>query len=180
MTEIVVLGKVQTPDIDYADVPMAYWPSIDTQPNGNVLARRDKVSAVCRSMGDCNDLVHWFGNQPDFCPYLPILLLIPDAHTLLTGLGYATAAELRDCACETWGVKTGADAYKRFNNDELRERSGLARKEDVQAFTQEAFAARIRRHKASPITDPWKQFKYPNPTQRTLHKTPDPQDWKAN
>ena len=178
--ELIVQGSVKTPEIDYSDVPMAYWPTITKQPNGNVLNMRDKVSAVCRSMKDCDDLVHWFGNRPDFCPYLPILLLIPNAITVLSGLGYSTAAELRDCAVEIWGVKTGGDAHKRFNNDDIREQLGLACKEDVAAMTQEAFWNRVKRHKASPITDPFKQFKYPNPTKRTLHKTPDSQDWKVS
>ena len=178
--EYVSAGSVKTALIDYRDVPMAFWPSYNRKPNGVTSPPRDKVSAVCRSMADCSDLVHWFGNRPDFCPTLPVLLLIPGAITQISGLGYSTAAELRDCACEVWGVKTGGDAHKRFDNDELRERFGLARKEDVAAFTQEAFADRVRRHKASPITDPWKQFQYPNPTERTLHKAPDSQDWKGN
>ena len=178
MTEIVIQGKVQTPPIDYSGVPMAYWPAQTRLPNGTKSPPRDKLSAVCRSMSDCADLVHWFGNRADFCPDLPILLLIPGAPSLIAGLSFATAAELRDCAMEVWGVKTGSDAHKRFDNDELRERHGLARREDVAALTQEAFWERNLRHKASPVTDPWKQFKYPNPTQRTLHKAPDSQAWK--
>ena len=178
MTEIVIHGKVQTPQISYEGVPMAYWPAQTRFPNGTSTVPKDKLSAVCRSMADCADLVHWFGNRADFCPDLPLLLLIPGAPTLLAGLGFATAAELRDCAMEIWGVKTGADAYKRFNSDELRERYGYARREDVGPLTQEAFWERAKRHQASPITDPWKQWTYPNPAQRTLHKTPESQSWK--
>lgn len=178
MTETVHQGTIQTPLIDYSDLPMAYWPKATYDEGTRTSRPKEVISAVCRSMADCNDLVHWFDNQPNFCPDLPVLLMIPGAHTLVTGLGYATAAELRDCCIEAWGVKTGGDAWKRFNGDELRERYGYARREDVGPMVQEAFWGRVLRHKASPVTDPWKQFKYPNPTRRTLHKTPDSQAWK--
>lgn len=179
-----IYGRVQTQQINYSDVPMAYWPSrtVIVKPDGSKYGGpvKDKVSAVCRSMADCDDLVAWFGSQPNFCPDLPVLLMIPGALTVVSGLGFSTAAELRDCCCEVWGVKTGGDAHKRFDNDELRERFGMARKEDVPAMVQEAFRERVRKHKASPVTDPFRQMQYPNPTNRTLHKVAESQDWKSN
>ncbi len=175
-----LVGKVQTPLIDYTDVPQAYWPKGDVWPNGTIFNVREKVSAVCRSMADCQDLVAWFDNQPGFCPDLPVLLLIPGYPPVaVMGLGFATAAELRDCCVEAWGVKTGADAWKRFETNEMRERMGLPRKEDVKEMTREAFHERVKRHKASPRTDPWKQWEYPNPNKRTLHSVADSQDWKS-
>lgn len=177
MPELELYGSVKTAPIDYRDVPMAYWPKATYYPDGSVGQGKDRISAVCRSMADCNDLVHWFNDQPNFCPYLPVLLLIPGAPTIISGLGFSTAAELRDCCIEVWGVKTGGDAHKRFNGDELRERYGYARKEDVPAMVQEAFWERTQRHKASPVTDPVRQMKYPNPTNRTVFQvTKDYQD----
>lgn len=174
-----LVGRVQTAPIRYSDLPMAYWP-VSVFDHGRKVGMKERISAVCRSMADCNALVEFFDNQPNFCPDLPVLLLLPAGHKLVSGLGYATAAELRDCCIEVWGTYERADAGKRFDNDELRERFGMARKEDVAAMTQEAFADRIRRHKANPITDPWKQFQYPNPTERTLHSVADDQSWKDN
>ena len=104
--------------------------------------------------------------------------MLPGNPTLVSGLGLSTVAELRDCCVEVWGVKTSREAHKRFNNDELRERFGMARKEDVQEMVREAHWERAKRHKASPVTDPSKQFKYPNPNKRTLHKVADP-TWKG-
>lgn len=182
--DIEIYGRVQTPPIDYTGIPQAYWPSrtIVVKPDGSKYGGpiKDKVSAVCRSMADCDDLVAWFGNQPNFCPDLPILLMIPGAITVVSGLGYSTAAELRDCCCEVWGVKTGGDAAKRFDVNEMRERAGLPRREDVPAMVQQAFRDRVAKHKASPVTDPWRQHQYPNPTNKTLHKVADSQDWKRN
>ncbi len=179
-----LVGRVQTPLIDYTRepaVPLAYRPKATVWPNGTIVHVRDEISAVCRSMAECQDLVAWFGNEPNFCPDLPVLLMIPGYPPVaVAGLGYSTAAELRDCCVEAWGVKTGADAWKRFETGEMRERMGLARKEDVPDMVREAFANRVKRHKASPVTDPVQQFKYPNPTRRTLHKVADDQTWKAN
>ncbi len=174
-----LVGRVQAKPIDYTDgVPMAYWPKADIWPNGTVVRQREVISAVCRSMADCQDLVAYFDNQPNFCPDLPILLLIPGYPPVaVMGLGFSTAAELRDCCVEAWGVKTGADAWKRFEPNEMRERAGMARKEDVPDMVREAFNERVKRHRASPRTDPVKQWSYPNPTKRTLHSVADPESW---
>src|SRR3990167_6947599 len=62
-----------------------------------------KCSAVCRTLQECEELVRHFGS-PGFAPYLPVRVLVPGAPapTLIAGLGYATAAELQDCAVVTW------------------------------------------------------------------------------
>lgn len=176
-------GSVKTPRIDYRDVPMAFWPRAKFIAEQRISIPTEVISAVCRSMTDCNELVKWFGNEPNFCPHLAVLLLIPEPAginpVLITGLGYSTAAELRDCAIETWGMHTSSDNAKRFNTDELREQYGYARKEDVAALTQEAFRERVARHRASPITDPVRQFQYPNPTNKTLFVQPNNESWSS-
>ena len=150
-----LMAQRQTPMIDWRDVPRKH---------------RGRVSAVCRSIGDCQDLVAWFGSA-DFCPFQPILLLIPEHPTLLVGLGYATASELRDDAVNLWGKyterlrKTGS----LVNFDELREKARLPRHEDVKALTQEAFAERIRQHRANPITDPAREPLRPRVAGKTVH-----------
>lgn len=175
-----VVSTVQTSFIDYHDVPMAYWPKVVYDYGTRTSGMKEVISAVCRSMQDCNELVKWFDSQPNFCPDLPVLLIGPafPMGKLVMGLGYSTAAELRDCCIELWGVSTSSGAHKRFDGDEIRERLGYARREDVTAMVQEAFRDRVRRHKASPVTDPFRQMQYPNPTVRTLHKVADSQDWK--
>ena len=137
--------------------------------DGVPIKYRNRVSAVCRSLGDCEDLVRWFG-EAEFCPYPPILLLIPNHPTLLVGMGYADAAELRDDAVNIWGKYTERLEKKGalVDFDELRERNGLARREDVQQMTAEAFHERIKHHLANPITDPPRQPQYPRVNGKTV------------
>ena len=141
--------------IDYTGVPDSF---------------KGKLSAVCRTAVECGELVRWFGSA-DFCPNLPVMVMIPGAQpTLIAGLGYATAAELQDCAVVTWHehteklAKTGA----LVDFGALRERHGLMRREDVDAATREALLRRIAQHKASPVSDPYRQPVYPNPTNRKV------------
>src|SRR3990167_7827592 len=124
-----------------------------------------KCSAVCRTLEDCEGLVRWFGS-PDFAPYLPVMVLVPGgaAPTLIAGLGYATAAELQDCAVVTWHRGQATPDF-----DALREKHGLMRRELVDAATREAMLKRIAQHKANPISDPARQPAYPNPTRRMTY-----------
>lgn len=149
-----MMAQRRIPRIDWQGVPSKYW---------------GKVSAVCRSASDCEELVKWYGDAL-FCPIQPILLLIPGHPTLLVGLGYASAAELKDDAVNLWGkyserlAKTGSIV----NFSELRERNQLMRREDVAARTAEAFWDRIQAHKASPVTDPARQPRYPRVNGKTV------------
>jgi len=128
-----------------------------------------KLSAVCRTAAECEELVSWFG-EPNFCPNLPVMVFVPGAQpTLIAGFGYATAAELKDCAVYTWyhqieKLKTGT----LLDFDELRERHGLMRREEVDAATREAMLRRIAQHKANPVSDPFRQPVYPNPADRKV------------
>lgn len=126
-----------------------------------------RCSAVVRSLAEAEDLVNWFGDAT-FCPYLPVLLLVPGAKTApaINGLGLAPAAEIRDIAVAYW-EQTAEDVQKGrsfIDFDEARERRGLMRREDVDAAVREAMRDRAAKHKASPITDPSRQPVYPNPT----------------
>ena len=138
--------------IDWAGVPASF---------------KGKCSAVCRTAEECGELVRWFGS-PDFCPVLPVMVMVPkaDAPTLIAGMGYATAAELQDCAVVTWHEQTRklAETGHVLDFDTLRERHGLMRREDVDAAVREALVDRVARHKANPISDPQRQPIYPNPT----------------
>jgi len=142
------MGKRVAP-IDYTGVPAQYV---------------GKCSAVCRTLLECQELVRYFG-EAAFAPFLPVLVLVPGAPapTAITGLGFATAAELQDCAVVTWETQTG----KTLDFDALREKHGLLPREEVDAATREALLQRIAKHKANPITDPPRQPQRPNPMQRT-------------
>ncbi len=132
---------------------------------------KGKLSAVCRTATDCDELVRHFGSG-DFCPLLPIMVMVPGAQpTLIPGFGYATAAELRDCAVVTWHEQTEklAKAGRLFDFDELRERRGLMRREEVDPAVREAMLRRIEQHKANPLTDPPRQPVYQNPTNRKVY-----------
>ena len=131
---------------------------------------KGKCSAVCRTAKECSDLVRWFGS-PDFCPVLPVMVMVPkvDAPTLIAGMGYATAAELQDCAVVAWHEQTEklATTGTLLDFDALREKHGLMRREKVDEATRNALLDRIARHKSNPITDPARQPVYPNPTAKT-------------
>ena len=147
MSVAVHMGKLVAP-IDYRGVPAQY---------------KGKCSAVCRTLQECGELVRFFGS-PDFAPFLPVLVMVPgtDAPTAITGLGYATAAELQDCAVVTWNQQTEKLAKGRLLDfDALRERHGLMRREAVDAAAREALLQRIAQHKANPISDPARQPLYP-------------------
>ena len=140
------------------------WRSVPSQYVG-------KCSAVCRTAAECDGLAQWFGS-PDFAPYLPVMVLVPgaDAPTLIAGLGYATAAELQDCAVVTWHKQTEklAATGKLADFDALRERRGLMRREQVDQAVRDALARRVAQHKANPVSDPPRKLVYPNPTNRTV------------
>lgn len=148
--------RQRIPPIDWRGVPLTW---------------HNRVSAVCRTQDEANDLVKWFG-AVDFCPLLPVLLLVPGTGgVLLCGLGYATAAELRDDAVAVW-VKNSEKIAKSgsiFDFDELREKHGLIEKAKVKTAMSEAFWERIQRHRASPVTDPFRQPQYPRVNGKTVH-----------
>jgi len=156
MVEIQVARHI--PPLDYTGVPASF---------------KGKLSAVCRTAQECEELVTWFGDA-DFCPLLPVMVMVPglQAPTLIAGLGYATAAELRDCAVVTWHEQleklAAGDNIKDF--DALRERHGLMRREDVDPAIREAMLRRIAQHKANPVTDPFRQPTRRNPTNRKLYQ----------
>ena len=132
---------------------------------------KGKLSAVCRTADECEGLVRWFGS-PDFCPLLPVMVMVPGAQapTLIAGLGYASAAELRDCAVVTWYEHTEklAKTGGLLDFNALRERRGLMRREDMDAAVREAMRRRVAQHKANPVTDPPRQPVYPNPANRKV------------
>ena len=176
------------PQIVYdSTIPHAFWPkrSIIVYPDGRQVAGpiKEMLSAVCRSLQDCQDIPYWLRQREDLLPEKPILLLIPGVFPppVVAGLGFSTAEELRDAALEVWSVKTGK--IERFGDvfdwDDIRDREGRMRKEDVAEAVAYAFSDRIAKHKASPITDPWKQFQYPNPTAKVSFPSNPPQGWKG-
>ena len=92
-----------------------------------------------------------------------------DAPTLIAGMGYASAAELQDCAVVTWEEQTTKFAAGKplLDYDAARERRGLMPREEVDAATRDALLRRVAAHMANPITDPFRQPTYPNPTNKT-------------
>jgi hypothetical protein len=154
------------PPINWAGVPLRY---------------HDKVAAVCRTMKECEDLVYWFGDA-EFCPFLGILLLIPKHPVLLHGMGYASAAELKDDAVQLWGKYTQRLTKQEdlVDFDYLREKYGLPERSKVKELTAEAFHNRILAHKANPVTDPPRQPLYPRVNGKTVFAQTQSEDWKSN
>ena len=154
---VAVHAVTRVPPIDWAGVPASYI---------------GKCSAVCRTAEECSELVRWFGS-PDFCPNLPVMVMVPgaDAPTLIAGMGYATVAELQDCAVVTWHEQTRklAATGTLVDFDVLRERRGLMRREEVDQATREALLRRVAQHKANPVSDPFRKPQYPeHPRKRTV------------
>lgn len=129
-----------------------------------------QCSAVCRTAEECGELVRHFGS-PEFCPFLPVMVIVPgaDAPLLIAGMGVAPAAELQDCAVVAWHttVEKIAKQGHMMDFDSLREKHGLMRREDVDAAVRQAMRDRVARHKANPISDPPRKLVYPNPKQQT-------------
>ena len=151
------------PEIDWTGVPPGYL---------------GRVSAVCRSLADCQDLVHWFGDSK-FCPYLPIFLMVPGTGGIsLVGMGFADAAELQDDAVAIWTEKSALMAKQGSlgNFDELREKHGLMERSKVREATREAFWERIKAHKASPVTDPFRVPQYVRVNGKTVHAVAKPEE----
>lgn len=144
-------------------VPVIDWTGVPDSHKG-------KCSAVCRTLLECEELVRWFGS-PDFAPYMPVLVMVPgsDSPTLIPGMGFATAAELQDCAIVAWTKQT--EQLVKMGHvvdfDALRERHGLMRREEVDVATRDAMVRRVAHHKANPISDPERQPVYANPTNKT-------------
>ena len=127
--------------------------------------RNKKVSAICRTAQECEDLVRWFGDE-HFCPSLPVMVLVKNAQpVMIAGMGFASVAELRDCAVVTWHQHE-AKGGKILDFDALREKHGLIRREEVDGATREAMTRRIAQHKANLRTDPFREPQYQNPTQK--------------
>ncbi len=161
-----LIAQRYIPPIDWAGVPAAH---------------RGKLSAVCRTLAECQDITGWFGD-PAFCPYLPILVMVPGTQpTLIPGFGYATAAELQDCAVTAWEMQSAKIAKQGavLDYDSLRERHGLMRREEVDEAIRDALWRRAQAHKYSPVTDPMRQPSYPGSAGRTLHKVAEDQGWKS-
>ncbi len=147
-----------TPEIDWTNIPSQFW---------------GKVSAVCRSYSDCLDLNHWFGDE-DFEPDLPILLVIPSPtgphYGQVCGMGLAPVYEMRDECVARWEITENrlARTGNIVDFDVLREKAGLVERSKVDEAFRTALTDRIAAHKASPVTDPPRQPRYPNPTNRVV------------
>ena len=150
-----IQGVRQIPPINWQGVPRAYV---------------GQASAVCRTLGECEDLVKWFGDA-SFAPFLPVLVKAAGGWTAITGWGYASAAELQDCAVVLWHRQ--AEKMQKqgalVNLDELRERHGLMRREEVMPGIADALSRRIKQHKQNPITDPFRQPEYARAGNKTVH-----------
>ncbi len=152
---VAIHTALRVPTIDWTDVPAAH---------------KGKCSAVCRTAEECGELVRWFGSA-DFCPTLPVMVMVPGGPdvqpVMIAGMGYASAAELQDCAIVTWHQHEEKGG-KIFDFDALRESRGLMRREDVDAAARDAFTRRIAEHKANLRTDPFRVPQHQNPTEKTV------------
>jgi hypothetical protein len=143
-------------------VPHRTWPIDWTGVTLSIRAKFEgQVAAVCRSEQECQDLVAFFMGDAAFCPAAPILLTIPGTGavgaTVVVGAGCTTVAELRDLCVTTWGRmvdRLRANGGVMFDFDALRERHGLARREEADAIVRQAMWDRTVRHKRSMRTDP--------------------------
>jgi hypothetical protein len=124
-----------------------------------------EVAAAARRAKDIQEIRHMFGAGA--MPKAPIAVLGPDGNSIImvVGDGVTEASELQDIAAEAYDRQ--AETIKRTGNGSdfagLREKHGYRRKEDFDRALREALQERIARHKASPITDPFRVPKMPAP-----------------
>lgn len=118
---------------------------------------RKYVGAVVSSEADIAELPAELGGR-DKQPVGAVMVVASDgSQIIINGLGHASAAEIQDIAYRALdraresAAKNGGHV---FNFNEAREREGLARAEDFLPLMRDAFAERVARHKANPVTDP--------------------------
>lgn len=118
------------------------------------------VSAGVRGHREAAGISRMFGS-PSYKPRAPILLVGPDGRVpiLLIGDGVTEAAELEDMAQEAIDRQEAqiAAGGRGMNFDELRERSGQVRRDQVDTQIREAVSTRIKHHLQNPRTDPFRQ-----------------------
>ena len=155
-----------TPDIVYDHQTLPY---------------KDRVSMICRTKQEAEDIVKWFGHE-DFCPVLPILLCIPGGWGQMAGEGIAPASELRDECIARWELqeeriaKTGGT----FDFEAAREKAGFMPFDKVADAMRNAADDKIREHKANAVTNNGQVLVWPRWNGKTVFATPDRQDWKSN
>ncbi len=89
---------------------------------------------------------------------------------------------MRDSCREVWATKSALQAKRgsHWDFDDLREQAGEMPREKVAEMAAYAFWDRVRRHRASPVTDPFRQFNYPRIRGRTqFSQLPDNSAWKG-
>lgn len=129
-----------------------------------------KVSAVCRTLEECQDLVAFFGGpaHAEFQPYLPILIVVPPAlggvspygtptAIEVVGAGVTTVAELRDICVYQWErtqERFAQNGGQLFDFDALREKAGIQTRAQGDAAIREAMRDAANIHKRNPRTNP--------------------------
>lgn len=137
----------RVPGIDWTRVPSAVRSMFE-----------GKVSALCTSMDEAQSLPRFFGDTA-FCPYLPILLVIPglDSVVQVEGRGVTTVAELTDLCVTTWGrneERMARNGGKLLDFDALREKHGLMPRNQLGAALAESITKRMDEHRRNRRTDP--------------------------
>jgi hypothetical protein len=123
-----------------------------------------EVAAAARRAKDIQEIRHMFGASS--MPKAPIAVLGPDGSSIImvVGDGVTEASELQDLAAEAFDRQ--ADTIKRTGDGSdfagLREKHGYRRREDFNGAWKEALQERIAKHKANPVTDPFRQPKMPD------------------
>lgn len=129
------------------------------------LALHGFVSAACRSMPDCHDLIRFWGRGPNYRPQKPVVLLLPDkirdnktpTVVFIACEGIATAAEIQDLAIHYWGKSEERLAKNKgmlVDGDVMREKFGFVEKAQVETAMHEAMQRRIERFNRNRRTDP--------------------------
>lgn len=125
---------------------------------------RRHVSQAATGRQEAFDLAYRLGGR-DARPTAPVLIWGPDNRTpiMIIGDGVTEAAELEDIALEA--IDNQAESVKNngrgMDYDQFREDHGMMRRDEVPAAIKNAIADRIAKHKANPVSDPFRQPQKP-------------------
>lgn len=123
------------------------------------LGMQGQVSGAIRDPRQVSEIKHVFG--ADTKPEAPLMLYGPRGEAImLVGGGDTEASELQDIAAEALERANERAQNPTAYFDKMRERAGMARREDVPKMMRDAIEERIERHRRNPVTDP---FRVPAP-----------------
>ena len=132
------------------------------------LALDGQVSGAVRDVAGAKEIGHAFGRSRLI--EKPLLVETSLGRAVVMTEGVTEAAELEDLAL--MALERQEERAKTDWHAEQRERMGLPPREQFPDMFADALERRIKQHKANPVTDPPRQPRRHNPTNKVMFAMP--------